>query len=220
MYLPYSFFFFQISHNRGKKLLGKYLRSVRSCPSPFSLLPQVFYPAHNILLGEAGEFSVVGIYFSMIVVLKFCTKQGVPWSTNVYSIRAVVFKFSWNQICCKSLSLTVVSKNLCKVKYCNKVSFVLISSCPLQIGFCPLLNVYFDDIRWLHLSTSLWRIPLCYDLFRNYVFAPDSLVYVTSAAEERHWQLQSSMFFEQTLILTFSLIKSIDLLLSKIIILR
>ena len=34
--------------------------------------------------------------------------------------------------------------------------------------FCPLLNVYFNDMqitRWLYLSSSLYGIPLRWDLF-------------------------------------------------------
>ena len=36
-----------------------------------------------------------------------------------------------------------------------------------EVGFCKLLNVYFNDVqinRWLHLSTNFWRIPSHYDL--------------------------------------------------------
>ena len=42
----------------------------------------------------------------------------------------------------------------------------------LEAGFCPLLNVYFNDMqvnRWPHLSSSLWGNSLYFDLFKKRV---------------------------------------------------
>ena len=50
---------------------------------------------------------------------------------------------------------SAVDKTLSKVKYCSKGHLLWYR------------NVYFNDLqinRWLHLSTSLWRIPICSDL--------------------------------------------------------
>ena len=42
----------------------------------------------------------------------------------------------------------------------------------LYTGFCPQLNIYFHVMqlnRWLHLSCSLWEIPLRWDLFKRLI---------------------------------------------------
>ena len=42
----------------------------------------------------------------------------------------------------------------------------------LYTGFCPQLNIYFHVMqlnRWLHLSCSLWEIPLRWDLFKKLI---------------------------------------------------
>ena len=57
------------------------------------------------------------------------------------------------------------------VQYWASVSTNKSSSSNQSMFFtCSLLNVYFNDVqldRWLHLSSSLWRIPLCCDVFRR-----------------------------------------------------
>ena len=91
--------------------------------------------------------------------------------------------------------------------------FVLISGFwQAWTGFCPLLNVCFSDMQissWLHSSSNLWWIPLCWDLFRkknraekfpfiaannwtvlavrwsiNYFFTPNSPIIRKSCSEE------------------------------------
>ena len=54
-------FFLQISNSHRKILLGKYLKSIPSCP--FTMLSYCFNPAHNNVLGEREESFVVQIYF-------------------------------------------------------------------------------------------------------------------------------------------------------------
>ena len=47
---------------------------------------------------------------------------------------------------------------------------ILVFTLWLKTGFCPLFNVYFNGVqrnRWLYLSSILWGIPLCCDLFRK-----------------------------------------------------
>ena len=57
------------------------------------------------------------------------------------------------------------------VQYWASVSTNKSSSSDQSMFFtCSLLNVYFNDVqldRWLHLSSSLWRIPLCYNFFKR-----------------------------------------------------
>ena len=61
------------------------------------------------------------------------------------------------------------NRNLPKVKYCSN-GCLCCGHHAAQTGFCALLNVYFNDVlinRWVHLSSSLWGIPLRYNLFRK-----------------------------------------------------
>ena len=56
------------------------------------------------------------------------------------------------------------------IKHCSKCHLFRYSHVILE-WFCPLLNVYFNDMkinRWrLHLSASRWGIPLRCNLFRK-----------------------------------------------------
>ena len=108
-------------------------------------------------------------------------------STNLlFLIKSIIWDCSTKKVCISGQSMffyTVIVENIPtsffinqqKTKTSLKLNIAARAICSnivmsLQTGFCPLLNVYFNDMEinmWLHLSSSLWEIPLCCDLFRK-----------------------------------------------------